>query len=65
MVPAEQNEQFRIFKCFVNVLVRCGFGQGCVFPGSGNRPKLIGFEVIFFSGEILYVPYPRANNASI
>ena len=24
-MPAEQNEQFQLFKCFSNVLVRCGF----------------------------------------
>ena len=27
MVPAEQNEQFRVFKSFGNVLVRCGLGH--------------------------------------
>ena len=27
MVPAEQNEQFTFFKCFGNVLVRCGLGH--------------------------------------
>ena len=41
------------------------FFQGCVFPGSGKYPKLIGLEVRFFSQEILYAPYPRVNNASI
>ena len=58
VVPAEQYEQFRFSKCFGNVLVRCGFGQGCVFPGSGNYPKLIGLEVLFLQSKLYTSPIP-------
>ena len=64
VLPAEHNEQFIFKKCFGNVLVPCGFGQGCVFLGVGKCPILIGLGVIFFLEEIPCVPYPRANNAS-
>ena len=30
-----------------------------------TRNSYVGIEVIFFSEEIMYIPYPRANNASI